>query len=387
MLSTLPKLADKAFIIGFFLPTLLFVMAGLALFSDFAVVEQLLRAALSKEIAGRLVILLLALWSLSILMMVFNHHLYQILEGYRWPVSAFAMLKTRERARYQASYDRYEELGEGWTAAKRATPPVAYPEPLQREYDKLRRDLVQNFPEDENSLLPTRFGNAIRAFETYSKQVYGADPIPLWLHLSSVIPKEFAAALDDARAAVNFLLNICYFAGIISLAAFVRVVVHGSIVTPPLLDLKTLLFAAVAVGAGCICRTSYNFSIESIHAWGDLVKAAFDCFLPALAERLGYALPKSAADQQNFWTDVSRRAIYHLPLAGEWPQAGAKAKCGTDKSASGHAHGKGDGDDKDDEDDTDDADDKSDVATSTRPAADSGNLPVTSKPSQPTTPT
>jgi hypothetical protein len=359
MLSTLPKLADKTFIIGFFLPTLLFAVAGLGLFSDFSIVREFLDDASKSEIAGRLVFLLLGLWSLSILMMVANHHLYQVLEGYRWPVCKFGT--RREFGRFKASYDPFKELSNDWLAAKQAIPPRPYPTNLQREYDRLRKFLVTDFPEDPELLLPTRFGNAIRAFETYSQKVYGADSIPLWLHLSSVIPKEFGASLDDARAEVNFLVNTCYFAGTICLAAFVRVLVHGAVAKPPFLDLKTFAFILISAGAACICRMSYIFSLQRVYAWGALVKAAFDCFLPALAGRLGYALPKSAADQKDFWIDVSQRAIFHFPLAREWPQIAPPSEAG--KSAGSNELGKAKVNDKGDKDDKNDDDDKDDSPT------------------------
>ena len=315
MLSTLPKLADKTFIIGVFLPTLLFSVAALALFSDFPFVQELLKALSRKEIDGTLVFLLLAIWSLSILMLITNHHQYQVLEGYRWPARKFNFLKRWERSRFTAAYDRYKKLNDDWDVVG-----SSYPEDLQSKCDELKRSLVKNFPENPYFLLPTRFGNAIRAFEAYSQKVYGADAIPLWLHLSSVIPKEYAASLDDARAQVNFLVNICYFAGIISLTAFVRVLVVGALVVPPFSDWRVLGFILICVVAACICRMSYIFSLQRVHAWGELVKAAFDCFLPALAERLGYALPNSADEQRAFWVEVSRRAIYHTPLTGKWTQ-------------------------------------------------------------------
>jgi hypothetical protein len=326
MLSTLPKLADKTFIVGFFLPALLFAAAGLVMFSDFPFVREFFKAALGMEATWRFVFLLLGLWSLSVLMSLINHYQYQVLEGYRWPIRNFNILRRRERNRFDTWYEPYQKLSDDWAAARREK--NTYPTDLQRKHDELRKLLVRDFPEDQNFLLPTRFGNAIRAFETYSQRVYGADAIPLWLHLSSVIPKEFRAALDDARAEVNFLVNICYFAGLISLVALFRVLAHGAIVGLPFLDLKTLAFISIAIGATCICRMSYNFSIQRIYAWGDLVKAAFDCFLPALAERLGYELPESTAEQRAFWVDVSRRAIFHFPLRQKWLQIQGEAPSG-----------------------------------------------------------
>jgi hypothetical protein len=61
------------------------------------------------------------------------------------------------------------------------------PRSFKREYDDLLIELVVQFPSEQRLILPTRFGNAIRAFEDYSRQVYGADGIPLWIHLKLIL--------------------------------------------------------------------------------------------------------------------------------------------------------------------------------------------------------
>jgi hypothetical protein len=48
-----------------------------------------------------------------------------------------------------------------------------------------------------------------------------------------------------------------------------------------------------------------------------LVRAAFDCYLPALAKQLGYELPKTAVERRQFWIEVSQRVTYHQVLKPE----------------------------------------------------------------------
>jgi hypothetical protein len=84
----------------------------------------------------------------------------------------------------------------------------------------------------------------------------------------------------------------------------------------------SVIFAFVALSAAFVAYRAYKFSIEKIYEWGALVKAAFDCYLPELAKRLGYKLPLTGDEQRRFWVAVSRRAIYHLPLKPEeWLRA------------------------------------------------------------------
>src|SRR5579863_1994780 len=102
MLSSLPKLADKAFIIGFFLPTLLFVLSVSALFYDQPWAATLAKMATQKEGWDQLAYFVLTVWVLSVFLMMFNLIELQILEGYRWPVSKISRLKNAEVARFAA---------------------------------------------------------------------------------------------------------------------------------------------------------------------------------------------------------------------------------------------------------------------------------------------
>jgi hypothetical protein len=79
MLSTLPKLADRRFVIGFFLPALLFTLAGLKLFEGQPSVGELLKNVTTKDLPGA-VFLLVGVWVLGVILLVLNHPLYRALE-------------------------------------------------------------------------------------------------------------------------------------------------------------------------------------------------------------------------------------------------------------------------------------------------------------------
>ena len=316
MLSSLPKLADKAFILGFFLPTLLLSLAVAALFFDQSFAQAVFKAATQKDEWDQLALFVLAVWALSILAMMINQIAVQMLEGYRWPLSKLPFLKRRELKRFEALNQPFQTLNEQWILN-----PAAFGAKQKKQWERLRKTLVQAFPADPQFLLPTRLGNAIRAFELYSKDVYGADSIPLWLHLSAVVSKEFQTALDDARAQFNCAINICFFAACVSLLAAIRVVAP--------FDASSLVFIGAAVLAALISRLAYIFSIHLAYAWGDLVKAAFDCFLPDLAKKLGYELPKTGHERLSFWTGVSEQSIYWRPLT---PEDWTAAKSSTPKA-------------------------------------------------------
>jgi hypothetical protein len=326
MLSTIPKLADKAFIIGFLLPVIIFFAALLFLFADLALVSDILKLLMSKDNIEKIVYLSLVVWWLSIVMMLLNHFLYQVVEGYKWPISTFAQAWSHEMRRFERKRRRLKELQKEWKVAG-----DQFPDAFKCEHDDLLIELGTQFPSEHRLILPTRFGNSIRAFEDYSRQVYGADSIPLWVHLNTVIPKEFQVSIEDARAQVSCLLNLFIFSLIIftlSIARFLlslRMPHSFNLNFSMLLKIVTyesMFFALFALLAAVLGWLAYEFSIDRICEWGSLVKAAFDCYLPDLAKRLGYKLPLTGDEQRRFWIAVSCRAIYHRPLTPEeWPRA------------------------------------------------------------------
>jgi hypothetical protein len=318
MLSTLPKLADRAFILGFVMPVLLFVLGILWLFSDVAPISGVIEKLSEKKSFEQLTYILLSVWALAILLQLLNLPLFQILEGYRWPLSAMRGLKAGEERRYFDIKQPYDELNQQIRAIEKDG---GKPSPNQQgQLDNLRRQLVRQFPLDQRYLLPTRFGNAIRAFETYSNYMYGADAIPLWLRLATVVPKDFMAAIEDARAQVNFLVNFGFLATLFAVVAVTRFAVWE--IAAGGRGLYTAAAAATTIAAAILVRIVYFWSIERVYAWGELVKSAFDCYLPALANQLGYRLLAKQDGRMKFWQAVSRAAIFNQRLRPEnWPQA------------------------------------------------------------------
>jgi hypothetical protein len=327
MLSTLPKLADKNFILGFALPVFLLIFVGLLLVGDVSPFDDLLNAVAQGENWEKLVYLVLGVWTFSILMQMFNQTQLEILEGYRWPISKVS--KRAERCRFQKMDSRIKELRaqqEDAEKNKRFLPPKEVKE-LTDLWVAVRRE----FPVDEGKILPTRFGNAIRAFENYSATVYGTDSVALWPHLATVIPKDFQEMLEGARAKVNCLVNLSWFSALICLVATVRLLwnfgraidfKHCGFDTAAFLVGANAYFLFAAVGAAVVARLTYSLSIDQIYIWGNSVKAAFDCYLPALATKLGYKLRRETKNQRDFWTAVVQRAALYVPLQVEdWPPA------------------------------------------------------------------
>jgi hypothetical protein len=307
--ASLPKLFDKNLIIGFLLPVLLALAAAAWLFPAIGMLQPLRSLSAESKTLDKLAYLLLLAYAFAILLMMTNTPQYRFLEGYLWPVSKLKPLKERQDRRRRAISEQLAVLDHADDPDQRALA------------DRLARRLVEEFPPLNQAVMPTSFGNVIRAFESYPLVTYGVDGVPAWTRLASVVPEEFAAGLEDARAQVNFLVNLLYLMIPFGVAALCRAAAetpwplvwraaaHGDI-----LDWRPS--AAAIAGAALVVGAwpTYRFAVTRAAAWGDVVKAAFDCYLPALVTQLGYALPATDGERRALWVELNALFVYWQPL-------------------------------------------------------------------------
>ena len=322
MLSSLPKLADRAFVLGALLPSLLFGVTVLFLFCDQPPASLIIDAFAGKDI-GKAIYLLLALWAFAILISMFNLPLYRFLEGYTFPKWLANLLKRRHRKRLKGAQGEIKALYDLW-----AEKGPKFPHDKLERYMTARWNLVQWMPSQEQDILPTRFGNAIRAFEVYSRDIYGAESIVIWLRLVTVLPRSFLQLVQDARSQIDFLVNCCLFSVIISLLGAARLICSADWhkAQLPAHPKFSELIATIEISwvfwiAGGLVAAYffYVWAVSRVPAWGNLVMSAFDCYLPALAGQLGFNLPKTEAQRRIFWESLSQQLIYGREPNGRLP--------------------------------------------------------------------
>jgi hypothetical protein len=313
MLSSLPKLADKAFIIGFVLPTSLFVIVVLAtLSSDYLGPEN--TSALANGDITKVVYFVFGVWLLSVIMLILNTALYRILEGYTWPLARCGFMLKRQKAKFDTLNDRVSEL-----RGRRRKDPNSLSGKEEEELQDKWVELKARFPSDSSILLPTKFGNAVLAFEQYPKDVYDADGVTLWYHLSAVMPKDFRANIGDARAQVDALVNFIFYSialAVIAAGLFAFRIIDSAWqqtgIWAAVLSARSLALLFVAIVGIIIACLSYRFSVQKAYSWGNWVRAAFDCYLPALAKCLGLRLPADGDQQRELWRSVVFRSALGL---------------------------------------------------------------------------
>jgi hypothetical protein len=81
MFSSLPKLADRNFVVGFLLPTLVAAVAGVLLFRGTRVIDLIYQDLFDQKSLTNLTTVVLGVWTAATLLVLLNNSLYRVLEG------------------------------------------------------------------------------------------------------------------------------------------------------------------------------------------------------------------------------------------------------------------------------------------------------------------
>lgn len=295
MFGELPKLFERNFAMAFFLPFVVFLGMTTEIASRFGQGTSLLAAMQSDLIIGT-TLLGAASWLGGIFLLASNRGLYRFLEGYgKWnPLKLFGGLQKRK---YKKLAQEIEKLDNQFREQKEA-----FPREQRNKRNHLMRELAERFPDREDLLLPTGFGNILRSFETYPRVMYGIESIDGWSRILAVIPKDYRELMDNEKNQVDFWVNV----GFLSLALLLEYISFSIYTqsTPEWWIAAIILLIALAAP---------HFAEESAIGWGDYVKASFDVFAPKLRESLGFVPPAERDAEERQWTAFSQAIIYRLP--------------------------------------------------------------------------
>jgi hypothetical protein len=318
MLKELPKLFGRAFAIGFFLPAAIGAAAWVgvaALAGGSSTVTWVNSVASLSDLA----VAVGGVWLFAVLLMALNRPIYRMYEGYLVPQGWVRDLLLKRCG------NLYSTLRSELAELDAAHGKNALSHEKRRRRARVVRELVQHFPEEEH-LLPTRFGNVLRAFETYPRVMYGLDDIPGWLRLAAVMPSDYRALVDDQKALTDFWLNLRFVAFLALLQSAGLWASGGS---------SPIMFMLALVGFLLLEVTLAHAARSAAVEWGEAVKAAYDVFLPRLRDALRLARPHGTEDEFDQWVAFSRAVIYRdrgsmpgrspdrTPSPGDGPSRGA----------------------------------------------------------------
>jgi hypothetical protein len=79
---------------------------------------------------------------------------------------------------------------------------------LRRRHDSISAEYDSYYPPSLDDILPTKFGNILKAAEAYTGTQYGIDDIAFWPLLTAVIPPEYQKTVANARNELAFMVNM-----------------------------------------------------------------------------------------------------------------------------------------------------------------------------------
>lgn len=296
MFGELPKLFGRNFALGFLLPFAVFAFFSLLLLERFSVLTSaFLPLLLEAEEALLATVFLFLVWLGGVLLLALNRSIIRLKEGYGTlnPARALAFL---ERNRFKRLVERAEALEADIIIAEKRGEDMG--PAAEKELDDARKLLAWRFPDSERFLLPTAFGNTMRAFEVYSRVMYGLDAIPAWPRLLMLIPDNNRDLVDTAKTQMNFWINLWCLSFVFLLQYVVLTVRAGD---------SRAFWAWLALPLAWLAsRRARNAAV----LYGETVKAAFDIYIPQLRKQLELSPSSTPEQAREQWTDMSSAMIY-----------------------------------------------------------------------------
>lgn len=310
LLSDLADLFHRDFFVGYFIPAALFVSAVVWIADAYDVPAWALSLQSGLEGIWNLGTTILAAWLLAVLLLAMNRTLVRGLEGYSF--RRFRLLTGRQVRRYHRLNERVARLSERYLEEARGN---ALRPQTEQVYMCARLE-QRIFPPHENLLLPTTFGNVVRAFEVYPYTIYGADLIAIWPRLLALVPDRLHDSIGASKAELDFAVNLVYL-GVASAVAWLGLAIGYG-------EIRSIWILVIALG---VAFAAYRMAISAAVVWGELITAAFDLYRLDLLHQMGWEEPETNEQERRCWGQVSR--MFQYRESGELPSPEQRRKPST----------------------------------------------------------
>jgi hypothetical protein len=161
----------------------------------------------------------------------------------------------------------------------------------------LSDQLKDKYPVDEDSILPTSFGNVIAAAEEYPYIVFGMDAVTLWPYLVPILTqKGYAQFLMREKSVMDFLINMSIVTAVFGATLGVAETAVSGWSFGLAIKVSAVIVASLAF---------FYFSVQGAASWGAVVRSAFVLFREDLRQSLGLRQAFSYFDERLLWENTS----------------------------------------------------------------------------------
>jgi len=301
-LSDVAGIFSRYFIVGFFLPS----FTALVVYSV-SVSNELLPNIYERYGPGaQTAILGGAGLLLGLLLLGLNYHIIRLFEGY--PLQA--LVHWLESPRRHKRWRRLAKPARGlhdWLVAnqnrrRQALREIRNGDSNPTEQGRAAWRLDRRFPRKKSQLLPTSFGNSIRAFETHSSRRYGLDAIAAAPRIDGLMCEKEHEIMADAKAEVAFFVNLALLTALLGIAYLV-----DEAVAQPVSWYATLVYLLPFL----VAYASYRAAVGAARRWGSTVRAALDLHRLELYEKIGLKEPESFSEEREVIGPALSRTLLH----------------------------------------------------------------------------
>jgi hypothetical protein len=229
--------------------------------------------ALSIEKQVALIIVGFLVLSLSTALLgQFRYAALRLLEGYwPWPTNFIGKLIIRFRKW------NINRLQNRWNDLKNKEEKKILTTDGRREISKLEKQM-HYYPINQDDLLPTLLGNAIRAGEDAPYYKYGLDALICWTRLWLLLPLEAQKDLSRSRQSLDDFVNLFVWGMLFLVWAWWWPWV--------------ILISAIWL----LC--AYTFAVQCAMTYSDLIESAFDLYRFELYKAVHWSLPKKSGKDE-----------------------------------------------------------------------------------------
>jgi hypothetical protein len=309
MMKDVSGVFSRYFIVGFFVPSF-FGLVAYVLAASNAFLPEVLEA---RDSATFVVVSAAAVLA-GLVLLGLNFPVIRLFEGYFLLEPDAGPLRRRVRDWLrQRQQRRFDSL-----AADKSSS-----DPIRRMIAFWRLDI--QFPPDRADVLPTRLGNAVRAFELHGQTRWGLSAIAASPRIDVLLSDQERQLHADAQSEFAFFLN----GAVASLVLASVLAVDGLVNRPHPFWLIWIYAVPPLLG-----YLLYRGAVTSAERWGERVRASIDLHRLELYRRLGVREPASAREEREIAAAVNDVLLWGVAL----PDA-HRAQRSSGGGASGHPGG------------------------------------------------
>jgi len=183
-------------------------------------------------------------------------------------------------------------------------------EHLMTTYDAIVATYDHLYPPPHAGIMPTKFGNILKASEAYTGTRYGIDAVEFWPRLLHVIPSSYRQAIDEVRNELSFLVNMSALSVVFYSLCILAILTNA----PSFPDWGRVLENSIryitAAGLALFCNWFFNrAAIFSVADFGMMIRSAYDLFRLDLLKQFRLKHPKNSVEEFQIWKNLGELLV------------------------------------------------------------------------------